>query len=190
MALTSAVLLNRMGTLSSSSGLTIAADSADGAIYLVDTQTGNYSILLKEPEMRPPAGALLGINGVRVLPPSKGNDTVYIYFSNTGASTFHRVPVSLSTLQKLGPVETLFSGFAIDDFALDEERGNAYFAGGERNALLKVALDGGEVQTVYGGSGTELVAPTSVALGRTWGEKGNVFVTTHKGGVVGVDVWC
>ena len=86
---------------------------------------------------------MLGINGVRVLPPSKGNDTVYIYFSNTGASTFHRVPVSLSTLQKLGPVETLFSGFAIDDFALDEERGNAYLAGGERNALLKVALDGG-----------------------------------------------
>ncbi|PMD65562.1 uncharacterized protein K444DRAFT_518754, partial [Hyaloscypha bicolor E] len=41
MALTSAVLLNGMGTLSSSSGLIIAADSADGAIYLVDTQTGN-----------------------------------------------------------------------------------------------------------------------------------------------------
>jgi hypothetical protein len=40
-ALTSAGLLNGMGTLCSSSGLTIAADSADGAIYLVDTQTGN-----------------------------------------------------------------------------------------------------------------------------------------------------
>ena len=57
--------------------------------------------------MRFPDSILPGINGVRVLPPSKGNDTVFIYFSNTGAATFHLVPVSLSTLQKLGPVEPL-----------------------------------------------------------------------------------
>jgi hypothetical protein len=86
-------------------------------------------------------------------------------------------------------VETLFSDFAVDDFALDEEMGEVYLAGGERNTLLKVALDGGEVQTVYVGSETGLLAPTTVALGRTWGEKGEVFVTTRKGGVVGVDLW-
>jgi hypothetical protein len=36
-ALTSAGLLNGVSTLGSSSGLTIAADSADGTVYLVDT---------------------------------------------------------------------------------------------------------------------------------------------------------
>jgi hypothetical protein len=87
-------------------------------------------------------------------------------------------------------VETLFFGYAIDDFALDEEMGDVYLAGGERNALLKVALDGDEVQTVYGGSETGLMAPTSVALEKTWGEKGEMFVKTQKGGMVGVDVWC
>jgi hypothetical protein len=85
-------------------------------------------------------------------------------------------------------VETLFFGYAIDNFALDEEMGDVYLAGGERNTLLKVEFDGGEVHTLYGGSETGLVAPASVALGRTWGEKGEVFVTTQKGGMVGVDV--
>jgi hypothetical protein len=36
-ALTSAGLLNGVSALCSSSGLTITADSADGAVYLVDT---------------------------------------------------------------------------------------------------------------------------------------------------------
>ena len=76
---------------------------------------------------------------------------MYICFSNTGVSTFHRVPLSLSTLQKLGPVETHFTGYAIDDFALDEGMGDVYLVGGERNALLKVRFDGREVKTVYGG---------------------------------------
>jgi hypothetical protein len=200
-ALTSAGLLNGMGTLSASRGLVVLADSANGAIWLVNTKTGNYSILLQEPEMAPPAGQLLGINGVRVLPPKNGNDTVYIYFDNTGTETFHRVPLSLSTLEKLGPAETLFSGYAIDDFALDGESGNAYLAGGAVNSLLKVGLEGGEVETIYGGvNETVLLAPTSVALGKGWKEKGLVFVTTSGepsnvnftwgGNVVAVDVGC
>jgi hypothetical protein len=203
-ALTTAGLLNGMSTLSASLGLLVLADSVYGTIWLVDTKTGNYSILLQEPEMAPPAGQLLGINGVRVLPPKNGNDTVYIYFDNTGAETFHRVPLSLSTLGKLGklgPVETLFSGYAIDDFALDEESGNAYLAGGAVNSLLKVGLEGGEVETVYGGvNETVLLAPTSVALGKIWNEKGTAFVTTsgepsnmnftRGGNVVAVDIGC
>lgn len=169
-----------MSTLSASKSLIILADSVEGAIWLVDVNTGNYSILLQEPEMAPPAGQLLGINGVRVLPPK--SDTTYIYFDNQGAATFHRIPVSLSTLQKLGSVETLASNVTIDDFALDEENGNAYLAGSAVNSLLKVPLDGGNVETVYGGlNETVLAGPTSVAVGKGWGEKGKVFVTTNRG---------
>jgi hypothetical protein len=178
-ALTSAGLLNGMSTLSASQDLIILADSVYGAIWLVDTKTGNFSILLQEPEMAPPTGQLLDINGVRVLSPTKGNDTVYIYFDNDGAKTFYRVPFSLSTMQKLGPVETLFSGYAVDDFALDERSGSAYLAGSSENSLLRVSLDGGEVESIYGGvNDTILLAPTSVALGRGWDEKGFVYVTT------------
>jgi hypothetical protein len=55
-----------------------------------------------------------------------------------------------SHLAKTRTCGNSFSCFAIDDFALDEEMGEVYLAGGERNTLLKVALDGGEVQMVYG----------------------------------------
>ncbi|PMD65563.1 uncharacterized protein K444DRAFT_608146 [Hyaloscypha bicolor E] len=138
--------------------------------------------------MGPPTGALLGINGVRVLPPGKGNDTVYIYLSNTDASTFHSVPVSLSTLQKLGSVETLFTGYAL--MVPPWIRVGRGVSGGRRKECV---VDGcswqwRDANCVWGGSETELVGHTSVALGRTWGEKGNVFITTQKGGVVGVDV--
>lgn len=136
-------------------------------------------MLLQEPEMAPPAGQLLGINGVRVLPPAEGSDAVYIYFDNQGLKTFYRIPLSLSTLQKLGPVETLFSGYTVDDFTLDERSGNAYLAGSAENSLLKISLEGGEVETIYGGvNETILLAPTSVALGRGRDEKGFVYVTT------------
>jgi len=101
---------------------------------------------------------------------------------NQGAATFHRILLSLSTLQKLGPVETLASNVTIDDFALDERGGNAYLAGSAVNSLLKVPLDGGNVETVYGGlNETVLAGPTSVAVGKGWGEKDKVFVTTNGG---------
>ncbi|KAE9380752.1 hypothetical protein N431DRAFT_433016 [Stipitochalara longipes BDJ] len=190
-ALPSAGLLNGLSTLSTAQNLLVLADSIYGAIWLLNTQTGASSILLQEPEMLPPPGATLGINGVRVLPGKKGDDTVYIYFSNTGSETLYRVPVSVSRLEKVGPVETLVTGFAVDDFALDEETGKAYLAGGSVNELLKVGLEGGEVEVVYGGvNETGLVAPTSVAVGRGPGEEGVLFVTTQKGRVVAVDVGC
>lgn len=179
-ALTPAGLLNGMSTLDASKGLIVLADSVQGAIWLVDVHTGNYSILLQEQEMVPPKGQMLGINGVRVLPPR--GDTAYIYFDNQGAATFHRIPISLSTLQKLGPVETLASNVTVDDFALDEKNGNAYLAGSAVNSLLKVPLTGGVVEALYGGlNETVLPGPTSVAVGKGWGEKGTVFVTTNGG---------
>jgi hypothetical protein len=179
-ALTTAGLLNGMSTLDALKGLVVLADSVEGAIWLVDVNTGDYSKLLQEPEMAPPAGQILGINGIRVLPPS--GDTAYIYFDNQGAATFYRVPISLSTLQKTGPVETLASNVTIDDFALDEENKKAYLAGSAVNSLLKISLNGGNVETVYGGlNETVLAGPTSVAVGKSWGEKGKLFVTTNGG---------
>jgi hypothetical protein len=127
--------------------------------------------------MAPPTSQTLGMNGLRVLPPS--NNTAYIYFDNTGNKTFYRVPISMSTLQKVGEVELLVDDFAIDDFALDGKTSFVYLASPGVNALLKTGLSGGEVETLYGVlNETVLPGPTSVAVGRVWGEKGWVYVTS------------
>jgi len=180
-ALTQASLLNGMSTFDVSKDLVIVSDSIKGAVWVVNVQTGDYKILLQEPEMAPPANknSVLGINGVRVLP---SGDIAQIYFSNTGTATFYRVPVSRSTLQKTGPVEVVASDVVVDDFALDIKDGNAYLAGAADNALLRVPLKGGDVETIYGGvNETVLPGPTSVVVGRGWSEKGMLYVTTNGG---------
>jgi hypothetical protein len=185
-ALTQASLLNGMSTLSTSQGLLLAADSVKGALWLVDTTSSTYSLLLQEPEMAPPnsPGLVLGINGVHVLPLSSNEDIVYIYFDNQGTSTFYRLLFSLSKMQKIGNVEIVKGNVTVDDFALDVEGGVAYLAGSADNALLRVGIDGGEVEILYGGlNETALPGPTSVAIGRGsgGGKGGTVYVTTNGG---------
>ncbi|KAN0120151.1 hypothetical protein V8E51_002359 [Hyaloscypha variabilis] len=190
-SLPSAGLLNGLTTLSAPLGLLLAADSIHGAIWLINASTGTSSILLQEPEMLPPPNSTLpiGINGVHVLPSLKHNNTTSIYFSNTATSTFHRIPFSLTTMKPTGATETLFTGHAIDDFAIDELRGVVWLAGGTVDEVLRVGIEGGGVVGVYGGVGKgELGAPTSVVVGRKGGEEGMLFVTTQEGRVVGVDV--
>jgi hypothetical protein len=176
---------NGMATLDASKNLAVIADSILGAVWVFNVQTGDYSILLQEPEMVPPPGKgiSLGINGIRVL--HKDADTVYVYFDNTDAHLFCRVPVCLSTLSKTGPVEVLANltsqGLTTDDFALDEQEGVAYLAS-QQNQILRVPLGGGEVVSVLGGLNQTVVAgPTSVQLARGDGCEGTIYVTTNGG---------
>lgn len=188
---TKAGILNGMDTLDSSKNLVVVADSLFGEVWLLDGKTGNTSILLKEPEFAPLANSsTIGVNGLKVL--QKG-DTAYIYFSTQGTALFGRILVSLSTLQKTGPVEILQNGTVVDDFVLDEEKGVAYLAATELNALLSIPLTGGEVTTISGGVNETLLAtPTSAVFGRGALEKDLVYVTTESltvgGKVVAVDI--
>jgi len=183
-------LLNGMTTLDASQNLVIIADSIKGAIWLVNGQTGEYRLLLQEPEMAAPTGQLIGINGIKVLPHSSSSDTVSIYFSNTGALTLYLIPLSLTTLQATGPIQTITTGIAIDDFALDPESGYAYLADGTGNAIWRVPLAGGDAEIVIGGTNSTFPTPTSAALGRGWAENGKLFVSTRVGEVVEVDIDC
>lgn len=175
---------NGMDTLDASQNLIVIADSM-GAAWMFNVQTGDYSTLLSEPEMAPPNSSTfaLGINGIRVL--AKDDDEVYVYFDNTAKSLFCRVPVSLSTLSKTGPVEILGNftaqGWTTDDFALDAEQGVAYVAC-QQNAILRIPLDGGQAINV-----TVVEAPTSVQMARGEGCWGTAYVTTEHGEVVAVD---
>jgi hypothetical protein len=177
---------NGMSTLDVSQNLVVIADSILGAVWVLNVQTGYYSLLLQEPEMVPPpvaSGASLGINGVRVLPKDVGE--VYVYFDNTNAHLFCRVPLSLSTLSKTGPVEILANltsqGLTTDDFTLDPEEGVAYLAC-QQNQLLRVPLSGGKAVEVLGGlNQTILAGPTSAALARGPDCEGSVYITTNGG---------
>jgi hypothetical protein len=178
---------NGLTTLDASKNLVIIADSIAGAVWVLNIQTGEYRILLQEPEMIPPpsSGPPIGINGVRVLPSSSSSGNVYIYFDNTNAHLFCRIPLSLSTLQKTGPVQVLANltsqGLTTDDFALDQAEGVAYVAG-QQNQILQIPLEGGPAVDVLGGLDQTVVAgPTSVALARGQGSEGTIYVTTNGG---------
>lgn len=178
-----ASFLNGMSTLSVPQNLVVLADSLLGVVWLLNTHTGVSSILLQEPEMAPPSNSTdfpVGINGLRVLPLA-GKDFAYVYFDNSDAAAFYRVPVSLSTLKKIGPVELLAEGIGADDFALDAESGYAYLAAGEINEIVRVPLEGGATGvTVFGGlNSTALPGPTSLVLGRGERERGAIYVTTN-----------
>ena len=180
-AFPNAGLLNGMATLDASKGMVIIADSIDGVIYILDVNTGESRILLQEPEMAVPAGGQLGVNGVKVLPIAD-TDKVFVYFDNTDASLLCRVPVSLLTLEKVGPVEILQSGYSADDFALDPAGGFVYMADGNTNSINRVPLAGGKVVTVLGGINDTLIeGPTSVAVGRGATNEFVKYITTDGG---------
>lgn len=70
-------------------------------------------------------------------------------------------------------------GMVVDDFCLDAELGVAYTANGPGNALVRLGLQDGVEETVYGGkSETVLLGPTSAEFGRGEVGTGMVYVTT------------
>ncbi|KAI9645679.1 hypothetical protein NHQ30_006421 [Ciborinia camelliae] len=181
--------LNGLTTLSESQNLVIAADSILGVIWSINIATSEYSILLDIAELKPPVSTSLafGVNGLKVLTPTTGDtDRVYIYYTNTGLTTFGRIPFSLSTLNTAGPVEILTDAYGADDFTLDVEEGVAYLAYGTGASVLKIGLEGGDVSTVIGGlndtvpgnaNETLLSGPTSVQLGRAGDGLGWAYVS-------------
>ncbi|CZR52396.1 uncharacterized protein PAC_02273 [Phialocephala subalpina] len=177
-------LLNGLSTLSAEKGLIVAADSVNGYLWIINVNTGIYSILLQGPELENPGpGFALGINGVRVLPYEE-EDTAWVYFDNQAKSTFHRVLVSLDTLRNTSAIETLATNITADDFTLDPETGYAYLAAGTVNQIFRVPLEGGAPEHVLGGLNSSVVVnPTSLAVAREGGvELGNRLCITTTGG--------
>lgn len=183
--------LNGLTTLSESQNLIIAADPILGVIWSINVATSEYSILLDLDELKPPVstGLAFGVNGVKVLTPTTGDtDQVYIYYTNTGLTTFGRIPFSLSTLNTTGPVEILTDAYGADDFTLDVEQGVAYLAYGAGASVLKIGLEGGDVTRVVGGLNdtidgnatlTLLSGPTGVQLGRAGDGLGWAYVSQN-----------
>lgn len=138
----------------------LIADSVQGAVYSVNTKTGAYNIVIKDPSMLPAAGApvKIGINGIK-----RFGD--YVYYTSSTQELFARIPMTKSSTHIIptGPVEVLSSGTFADDFAIHSGDGTAFLAGNVNNQLFKLPL-GGAI-SVFAGAATSLEVAGCTSVG-------------------------
>ncbi|KAF1949073.1 hypothetical protein CC80DRAFT_497759 [Byssothecium circinans] len=147
----------------------LAADSAAGAVYRIDTSNRTYSIAIQDPIFLPSPRLNLGINGVRV-------QNSFLYFVNSATGIFGRLPISRIGVVT-GPIEviTTFDDgevTGIDDFAVDKE-GNAWIAA-HPDRVIRVDRQGKQKVIV------KVSEPTSLVFGRGGRrEEGTIYVDTN-----------
>lgn len=117
----------------------LIADSVLGAVWKVNTNTGDHEKVISLPEMLPPTNASLdiGINGIAIYDSS-------LYWTNTASESIYAVPIDSSTCSTLPNtiVRTVAEGvgIAVDDFSFDYS-GNLYVAGGDTVVVFTDAAD-------------------------------------------------
>ncbi|KAJ7739977.1 hypothetical protein DFH07DRAFT_70660 [Mycena maculata] len=197
--------VNKIGTLpdlTGANGLTsipdapdtlLAADSASGAVWQMNTRTGASRLVIQDPSMLPGAPApALGINGLHV----HGG---FLYFTNSQLGTFSRVPLKIESdeVSTEGPVQLLATttGQSPDDFAIDTF-GRAWTAlhPGALDLVFPAANGTWSTLDIVGnllGNNSALNQPTSAAFGRgDLLQTQMLYVTTAAGQVVRVDTTC
>ncbi|UNI23751.1 hypothetical protein JDV02_009551 [Purpureocillium takamizusanense] len=169
-----AELLNGITVLDRHSQTVLCADSALGVVFHINIRTGAYHIAIDDAAFKPPSTAFfpLGVNGVRYARP-------YLYFTNTFAQEFGRVPVDCANGKATGPVEALNGkvGYDLDDFARDR-RGNAYISAGFTSDIVCVGKNGTAVSVAGGPSQKTILGPTSMVWGRTRADRSVLYVST------------
>ena len=102
-------------------------------VFLLDTDTGKYGIVLDGETMKPIPGAFvpIGINSVKTL----GG---YLYFTNTFAEALVRVKVDCETEKAAGPFDIMVKILSLtDNFALAKD-GTALIGGSFSNVVMKI----------------------------------------------------
>ncbi|OJJ99648.1 hypothetical protein ASPACDRAFT_60486 [Aspergillus aculeatus ATCC 16872] len=162
---------------SGGSGLVLMADSVNGVIWQLDTQTGKYSVALNDTASMAasPTDPLgLGVNGVRVW---RG----FVYYSTDSVQAVFRVPVrwddSLQTVRAAGAVETVAEKVVVDDFAVAED-GGLYLMAVADNQVVSVTA-AGQRSVLAGVRDSALVAGCTSAVVSRDGRR--LFVTTNGG---------
>ncbi|KAI1370642.1 hypothetical protein F4677DRAFT_437725 [Hypoxylon crocopeplum] len=176
--LTDAQLANGVAAVSSCGrghDIVLISDSFAGALWRLDTQTGEYETVMRVPEMAAPAGGAspIGINGLKV-------HNGFAYWSNSAKVAIYRTridehgyPAPNVTVETVAQLDSPF----VDDFAFDA-RGLLWAATNGDNKVDVVRLDG-SFETVVGGAAEDTVGGDSaVAMGRTLLDRHVVYVTT------------
>ncbi|KAJ5086238.1 hypothetical protein NUU61_007545 [Penicillium alfredii] len=156
-ALPEAQALNGMTSFTRKSHLVLIADSPKGAVWKVNTKTGDYGVALNDTTMLPAEGQALplGINGLRVV-----DD--YLYYSSTTRMQFCRVKVDHEA-NAAGDYEVIASGFLPDNMDVASD-GTAYIATDPQNSVVRITPKG-QISLVAGGQlSTQIPGPTSCRL--------------------------
>ena len=170
--------LNGLATLNATTIL--AADSAKGIVWAIDTLTGGSRIVLSDPLMAPlttPTPAhTIGINGIRL----RGRT---LYFTNSAQALFAKIDIHPdgTAVRAAEVIAHAPTGTTYDDFALDR-RGDAFLSTAQGNTIEKVGRTG-EPQVIVAGdaNSTEIAEPTSAQFGRTRADRNILYVTTGGG---------
>ncbi|EGP89425.1 uncharacterized protein MYCGRDRAFT_91665 [Zymoseptoria tritici IPO323] len=183
-AIPAASFLNGLTSLSSK-GIVLAADSAQGVVYRIDTVTGKSSVAIDSAALKPNASATyhLGVNGIHVHGP-------YLYFDNAGQSpllgrfTLSADGTSSESAEVIVedptfPVNDKYYGF--DDFTFDGS-GNVWLATNPSKQIVRISPEG--VATVEAGSldDTTLQGCTSLQFGRTASDRNVLYVNVNGAG--------
>lgn len=160
--------LNGMAVLNPDTRTLAISDSEAGFIWRLDTNTGNYTVILRDETMaaNTKEGVLLGINGVRV-------HNGYVYYVNTPNRLFCCIPVNTTTGRATDPREIISQGALADDFAISRQ-GVGYLAGLTDHLITRVFANG--TQEVIANS-SALMSATSGAFGKLGGSD-VLYITT------------
>ena len=168
--------LNGMASFTKESNLVLIADSPKGAVWKVNTETGEYSVALNDTALEPAEDVALplGVNGLKVL-------NEYLYFSSTTRMQYGRVKLD-ENAAAAGDFEIIASGFLPDNLDLAKD-GSAYIATDPQNSVVRVTPYG-QIALVAGGQlSTKIPGATSCRL--TDDEK-TLYVGTSGGQVAPV----
>jgi len=150
------------------------ADAGKGSLYKMTISTGDYSVVITDPSMKAPSGALIeeGIHGIKYY---NGN----VYFSSTFGDTFSKVAIDPVTA-KAGAVTSILTSLqGPEDFAIGPD-GTSYLAVMTKGQVLKITLDG---KSSIAGT---VASCTAVAFGRTDKDKGTLYVATSGGALFSI----
>ena len=167
--------LNGLATLPGTPPMVMIADSQLGALWRVNTATGDHTKIYDSPLLANTTSKNLGVNGIRIFQKK-------LYFFNSAQASYGRISLH-DDGSAAGEVEILarieLKGIW-DDFDMDWE-GNAWVAT-HRGDLMEVAVDGRQRNTTIntkGCNGLQMLDPTSARFGKgSKKEEKTLYVST------------
>ena len=169
--LTDVVLPDGVATLPYDPSVVLVADAAQGAIWRVNTATGDYTMAIDDPTFKPTDEVPLGVNGIHIL-------NSELYFTNLATNSVGKVTITTAG-SAAGTIQVLTTkALAADDFALSDN-GIVYAAGA--NTVWQVSTNGPTAPFVGDPSSTVLQGITSARFGRTAVDKDVLYLSTQGG---------
>lgn len=173
--------LNGMALLEGTSDVVLIADSSIGAIWRLNTTSGEYDMAIKHVLFTTCGSKFpLGINGISVFED-------HVHFLNSAQQLYGRIAIDKTGSATAEPEIIARAGpgaFAWDDLAINWQ-GTAWIAT-HANAVTEVTLAGKQRNVTGTDDKTEMKQPTSLIFGRgSQAAEKTLYVVTAGGGQPG-----